>query len=568
MARLIQGGYIREIGPGLFSFLPIGLRVMHNIIEARRKELLTLEGEEILLPAVTPAALWEETGRDQLIAEEITYLLDKREKSLVLSPSHEEAVLAMARQSFSRADQLPAFLFQFQMKFRDDTERPQGLEKAREFMMADAFSLHTSEVGLNNFFPKVHAAFLRIFRHFGLSVIVSQGAAEYSAGKSAFEILLPTRRGEHTLVRCKSCGFLADQDVAVGLFKTQAAKLLALEPIGSKLGKTSDEIHSTTGVPKSRLIQCTLFLALHGLCLAVYRGDQVVSQDKLCRLLGEPVLRAATDEEVAEMGLAPWYVSPLNMSNEIRDELGIRIIVDSAVADSTNLTIPGNQEGLYYANANFGRDFSADIVGDISRVDEHCRCYHCGGELSTQKVVKLANLAHLGDGYSRSMEFSIVDDRGDRVYPHLGTYGIGIGRLMSTVAEFRSDHKSLCWPLSLAPFKAQMVVVGRGHTIHQIADHVYSRISSLVLWDERKIPVLAKFKDADRLGIPIRLVINAASLSDGCVMLSHRLLCPPVRVPFHKITQKIEELESLEQEIGPQSEAGLRKFRSSRPVRA
>lgn len=557
MHSLLQGGYLREIGPGLYGIMPIGRRVMNNITEIIRKELTAIGGEEFFLPLLSPGELWRETGRDQVIAHDLTYVQDKQDKSLVLSPSHEESFIAMARQSFTRSDQLPAFLYQFQLRFRDEAPHGQGLVRAREFLMADAFSLHTSEVGLNNFFPQVFAAFQRMFTQFGLKVFIAPGAAEYSSGDPAYEILVPAKKGEHNLVICQNTGHIANQDVAVGLFKTKASRLRNLEPLADHHGKNPAGVISAMGVPTSRLVQCHIYLTVNSIVMTVLRGDQTLSRDKLSRLIQEPVIREARPEEVEEMGLVPHYVSPLNLSMELKDALNLKILVDNAVADSTNLSIPGNREGLYYANSNFGRDYSADIVGDLARVNSECRCYHCGGEVEIQRVVKLAHLYRMGDSFARSMDFTITDQRGETAYPHLGSYGLGIGRLMATVAEYRSDHQSLCWPMSITPFKAHLVVVGRGHRLLQIAEHVYSRIKDDVLWDDRPIPVLQKFRDADRLGIPIRLVISASSLEDGSLMFSHRILSPPCRVPFNRIKERFAELETLEQEYGPQEKPGI-----------
>jgi len=534
---------------------------MENIMQVIRREFAALEGEEILLPLIGPSELWTETGRDQVLSDQLTYFKDKQDKSLVLSPSHEEACIALARQSFNDVQQLPSFLYQFQSKFRDEEPHAMGLVRAREFLMADAFSLHATEVGLNNFFPKIYQTFQKIFSCFGLDVIIAPGAAEFSAGDQAYEILVPARKGEHTLISCKNCDYSANQDVAVGLFKTKANRLRPLEVIPGLQKSTPHEVQSAMGVPPERLIHCPVYVTVNGVAMAVLRTDQHISRDKLSRCLGEPVVRLARDAELLELGLVPSFVSPLNLDSEERERWGLRIVVDNAVAESTNLIMPGNQDGLYYANANFGRDFGGDVVGDIARVDEHCRCYHCGGELASQKVEKLAHLYRMGDSYSRSMHFSLVDERGDEIFPHLGSYGLGIGRLMATVAEYRSDHRSLCWPLSIAPYKALLVVVGRGKTIQQIAENVYEKIQDFVLWDDRKIPVTEKFRDADRLGIPIRLVISAQSLEDGNLMFSHRLLSRPTRIPFHRVSQKIEDLEKLEQAVGPQKAPGLVSFR-------
>ena len=560
MERLLRGGYIREIGPGLYGILPIGNRVVEQIKAVIRREFNSLEGEEFLLPLLTPAELWSETGRDQVIADQLTYVNDRQDQSLVICPSHEEACIAMARLSFSRIEQLPAFLYQFQLKFRDEAPHQMGLVRAREFLMADGFSIHSGEVGLNNFFPKVYKAFQQIFAEFGLEVIISPGAAEFSAGDLAYEILVPAKKGEHTLVTCQDCGYSANQDVAVGLFKTKSSRLRALETVSVE-GKTLDQVQSIMGVPESRMVHCALVHTVHGLVLTVLRGDQRLSRDKVSRLLGEPVIREVSAQELEDMGFGRQQLSPINLPQDLIQQLGIQIIVDTAVADSSNLIIPSREVGTYFVNANFGRDYSADMVGDIAKVSEACRCYHCGGELVTQKVVKLAHLYRMGDLYSRSMHFSLIDDRGDTIYPHLGSYGLGVGRLMATVAEYRSDHKSLCWPLSISPFKAHLVVVGRGQTLHQIAEEVYNRVHDLVLWDDRPIPVTEKFRDADRIGIPVRIVISSASLDDGNLMLSHRLLSPPARIPFHRVRQRIEELQALELSKGPQSSPGLSGLR-------
>lgn len=568
---LIRGGYIVELAPGLFGYLPLGQAVIHNITAIIREEFRRVGGEEIHLPLLAPADLWARSGRDAAASSELASFFDISGERLVLSPSHEESCIALLSLARANAGQLPIFFYQFQSKFRDSADNPENLVNAREFVMADGFSFHISSVDLNNFFPRVYGAFTRIFGRLGLPVLVTEGSSDYAAGRTAYEFLVATQGGGQHVVSCTDCGYSADQDVAVGLHKNAPARLMHLEEVPHKLPGDPAAASRELGVPPARLARVQIFALSEGYAMTVIRGDQTLSKSKLARALGCDVLREAGAEEVAALGFEPGYASPLGGSVDAgrgaATDAGsgataaggldaapagtspggnLRTVVDPLVADSSNLMIPAGRCAGWFSNSNFGRDYSSDIVADISRVDERYRCLHCGGQLELRTMEKVGQMIKMGSRTTAALGLTFEKGNRGKVPAHLGSYGIGVGRLLAILAELRTDHRSLCWPLSIAPYKVHMLCVGRGRTLQKLTAHVYSRIQDIALWDDRKKPVLEKFRDADRLGIPVRIVVDQKSLVDGMVMFSHRFLCPPMRLPFHQIAGKIQELEEYE----------------------
>jgi prolyl-tRNA synthetase len=546
---LLQGGYIRPLGNGLFGYLPMGFKVLGNIIKIIRKELQCLEGQEIYLPLVNDHETWKTSGRDKLVSSELIQFKDSKENLHVLAPSHEEACVDMLRQSLQHAEQLPIFLYQFQTKFRDEIDTSEGLLQAREFVMNDSFSFHRNSEELNNFIPRIFQTMHSIFSKMGLSVKVAEGAANYLAGSRTYDFLVESKAGTSKLVQCKDCDYIANQDVAVGLSPRISEKLRDLKESTSADAKNIEELQKKLGLPKRRSSITSLYRTSNGYALTVIRGDHQLSADKLSIVLKEPVLKKLMKNEIAELGLKPYSLSAFNFPESKKEQLQIRIVVDHSVADTANLLIGSNQVQTFYINANFGRDFEADLVGDIVRVSEQHRCYHCGGKLEVTKAIKLGSITKINDYYSQRFNFRLPNLRGEEIYPYMGSYGIGLGRLMYATVGRLAHKRGLLWPMSIAPYKAVLVLVGMSATIHSIANRVYEYLKDSILYDDRKIAITDKFKNINRLGIPIRIVISGETLEDGKAMVCHRTLCPPTRIPLGQIPHKVKELEELEMEV-------------------
>ncbi|HDQ14645.1 MAG TPA: proline--tRNA ligase [Sediminispirochaeta sp.] len=534
-AYLIRGGFVRPHGNGLFSYLPLGMRVVRNIKKIIREEMESLNGQEVMAPLVNPQEIWEKSGRDRLIGNDMIHFTDRTRRNLVIAPSHEEAFVEMIRTSLRSYRDLPIFLYQFQHKFRDE-ERPRyGLIRGKEFMMKDAYSFHRSSSDLNNFFPRVFNAYMKIFDRCGLEVKPAESGVGYMGGSKAYEFMIPCDIGEDTMIECSNCDYRANKNVAMGLKEFHAAGPLEMEEIATPDCTTMEELSRFLEVGKEHLAKTMVFRTLSGIVMAVVRGDYEVSREKLAQYLGEPVLDIADENELRRMAYVPGYLSPIGMSD-------IKVIVDTTVAKSSNLVVGGNREGVHIKNANFGRDFESNHVVDIAMIKGENRCLQCGGELHEERSLEIANIFKLQDFYSRSMELYFQEERGGKLYPHMGSYGIGIDRLIGAMAEKYHDRRGLIWPSDIAPFRFFLMGIGKSISVRQKVEAIYQEISEDTLLDDRKESPGVKFQDAELMGIPYRIVVSAKRLEEGEVELFSRYNRRSTAVKIDRLSEKIEEL--------------------------
>lgn len=553
------------MGEGLFAYLPMGMKVIRNLAEHITREFEMLGGEEVLLPLVNPGNLWETSGRDIMVSDEITWFEDKNNRLLVLAPMHEEASVECMRRSIRSVDQLPRFIHQFQGKFRDEVLSETGLLKAREFIMSDAYSFHRSFTDLNNFIPKMFAAYTAIFTGLGLNIITAQGAANFAGASSSYDFLLGHPKGEDVLVHCPGCGYSANQDVAVARQEYHAGRPLEMERVHHKNCFDLPCLRQSRGLPASRTAEARVFATLSGYVCAVYRSDRCISPDKLAKVLNIPIITEMNENELEQMGFSAYarpgrgrkassdpeaspFLSPLPDGAPDLEPLEFVVAVDNSVAESANLIFSGGKPGSFIINVNFGRDFDADFSGDFTMVDSPARCYHCNTELELSNSIKIASIYRIGEFYSRKFGFVLENRQGDELYPSMGAYGFGLGRLMASLVEAHAHKDGYIWPMNIAPYKAVLIIVGRSATIQEIGNKIHSRLGPEILLDDRRIPVIRKFRDLDRTGIPVRMIISGQTLDDGKLMICHRRLCPPQRVQLNHVEAKLRELEDLEQE--------------------
>ncbi len=520
---LARGGYLRQTGPGLFAFLPLGMRVIRNLKAIIREEMEVLGGQELLAPVVSPAETWQRSGRDRLIGAHMAGFRDRFGRSLVLSPTHEEVMVELVRSSVASYRQLPLFMYQIQTKFRDEERARGGLIRAREFLMKDGYSFHRTFADLNNFFPKVFAAYRRIFEHCGLEVVAAEAGVGYMGGEKSYEFLLPCDSGEDAVISCPECGYTANSEVAFGNIDVTAEIPAAMKRVATPGCRTVAQLAKQLQMPLSKIAKSMVFSAESGPVLAVVRADHDVSLEKLAQLLHEPVHGAASKEELELYGLIPGYLSPIGLNGEVSGlDMNLRIVIDESVANTPNLVYGSNEDGYHYVNVNFGRDYDARIVADISRITAGHTCFYCETPLERVRAIELGNIFRLGDYYTRRMNLTLHDEHGRSIHPQMGSYGIGLGRLMAAVVEQHHDEDGIVWPAELAPYQVYLMAIGKSASIKQRAEQLYRRLGDLALFDDRNDSVSVKFKDADLMGIPYRVVISSTTLSDGMVEVRER----------------------------------------------
>ena len=527
---LYRAGFIRTAGHGLNSFLPIGHRVVQNIRGIIREELETLGGQEIRVPFVTPYELFRKSGRSDFKDEELLRLKDRNGRDLVLSPSHLEAVVELVKEGITSCKDLPAFLYQFQMKYRDEERVHHSLLRAKEFLMCDAYSFHRTYADLNNFFPQMFAAYKRIFKRCGIDVMTAESAAGSLGGERAYEFLMPLDFGDDVVISCDKCGYRANREVAMGIKGYPSGTPLPLERVYTPNCPTIESLCAFLGKTQADIGKSMVFSSSRGLVMAVVRGDYDVSMEKLSRFLRFPVQRLATNAEMEEHGLVPGYCSPLGVRE------GVIVAVDDTVANTPNLVMGANEEGYHVTNVNFGRDFESEQVGDIVRVKADNRCYQCGNPLSEVRAIELGNIFKLGDFYPKQLGLTFLSEQNVRVHPNMASYGIGIGRLLGAIAEAHHDSKGLIWPRTVSPYSYYLIPVGKGRDVKEAAEKIHGFLGDEdVLWDDREESPGVKLNDADLLGIPLRVVVSSKHLETEEVELHRRRTGETWTVPMNKI---------------------------------
>lgn len=515
---LTRAGYVEPLGSGLVSLLPLGVRVTERLCRILREEMNRLGGQEVLVPLVNPARLWRMSGRDALLNEDMVRFKDRYGHDLVLAPTHEEAMVELVRSRMRSYRALPLFLYQIQLKFRDEERPSGGLVRAREFLMKDGYSFHRSFAELNNFFPKVFQAYERLFSRCGIQAIAADSGVGLMGGDRAYEFLFLSKSGDDRVIICDGCGYTANFEVALGQAENDREAPREIELVHTPGQYTTAQLGAFLKLPPRKLAKPMVFSDTRGAVMAVMRGDHEVSVEKLSRLLGRPGLRKASREELAELGLMPGYLSPLG-------EIGSRIpsVVDQACANNPNMVYGSNEQDYHYLNVNFGRDFASERVADIARINETHSCIHCGTPLKNSPATELGNIFRLGDAYSRAMGLSVQNERGERFYPFMGSYGIGVGRLMSAIAESSSDKDGIVWPEALAPFGVYLMAVGKSPNVSRACEDIYRQLGSDVLFDDRDEAASRKFKDADLMGIPYRIVVSPTTVREGTVEVRSRV---------------------------------------------
>jgi prolyl-tRNA synthetase len=517
---LLRGGFIQALASGVYSLLPIGERVKHKVEAILRTEMEALGAQEVSLPVVQPADLWKESGRWNDIGSELVRFQDRGNRDMVLAMTHEEVVADIVRRQVRSYRQLPAVLYQIQTKFRDEPRSRGGLIRAREFVMKDAYSCHASSSGLDEFYIRMHEAYLTIFRRAGLEVVSVQADVGLMGGTTAHEFMYLSEIGEDLLVLCDDCGYAANRQVAT--FRKEAITVksaLPMQEVPTPDTKTIASLAAYLNVPDSGTAKAAFFVADERVIFAVVRGDMEVSETKLANAVDAPELRPAAPADLESTGIVPGYASPIGIS-------GATIVIDDLVARSTNLVAGANRAGFHMMNTNFGRDYTADVVADIASAYSDAPCTVCGSPLRLTRGVEVGNIFKLGTKYSDALGCTYLDESGHSQPVVMGSYGIGIGRLIGCVAQHYRDDRGLAWPVSLAPFHVNLVGLDLDdESVRAASEALYASLLKCgveVLYDDRSERAGVKFNDADLLGIPLRVTVSRRTVANGAVEIKSR----------------------------------------------
>lgn len=550
---LLRAGYIRQLASGIFTYLPLARRTLNKIENIMREEIESIGGQEITMPVVHPAELWQETGRWYEIGDEMGRFVDRTGRNMVLGMTHEEVIADLIRKEVRSYRQLPLLLYHIQTKWRDDPRPRAGLIRVREFTMKDSYSLDTDWDGLERQYRAHYQAYFNIFNRCGLDVLAIRSDVGMMGGKMAHEFMYLTPIGEDTIILCDNCGYKANRQVAL-FSKTihENEPLLPIEKVETPNCKSIEQLAKFLDIPESRTAKAVFMIAtlpadkqegtsaqsestemMEKFIFAIIRGDMEINETKLANALHAIQLRPATDEEIRDVGAVPGYASPVGLTK-------VFVIIDDSIPNSPNLVAGANQEGYHLRNVNFGRDYSTQQIADIATAREGLPCKRCMSPLRSERGVEVGNIFQLGTRYTEALGATYQDQDGTSKPVVMGSYGIGSGRLLACIAEAYHDEYGLKLPISIAPYQVHLILlVGKpkptqddnginpkpGMPTSSIAEQLYQDLLTAgieVLYDDRGESPGVKFNDADLIGLPIRITVSQRALEQGGVEYKRR----------------------------------------------
>ena len=529
---LVRAGFIRKVAAGIYTYLPLAWQVIKKITQIVKEEMDRVGGQEMLMPIIQPAEIWHESGRWEVYGPELFRLQDRHNRDFCLGPTHEEIITNLIRNEVNSYRQLPLYLYQIQNKYRDEKRPRFGLMRGREFIMKDLYSFDRDEAGLENSYQKMFQAYLRIFKRCGLQVFPVEAEAGAIGGKDTHEFMVLAQAGEAAIVFCtrQSCGYASNVERAASpvQYSVQGQapyvfnpeELLPLTEVYTPNMRTVDEVTAFLGVPAQRLIKSLLYETEKGVVAAIIRGDRELNEVKLQKVLNVQLIELAGAEAVERITKAGvGYTGPVSLE-------GVQLIADPEVMALENAVSGANKNDTHLVNVNAERDFKPDLIADLRLVKAGDPCPNCLCPLKEAKGIEVGQTFKLGEKYSRVLGANYLDENGQQRPIVMGCYGIGITRTMAAVVEQSHDENGIIWPVSIAPF--HVVIIPVNHKDNQqvdIAESIYNllqRVGIEVVLDDRPERAGVKFKDADLIGYPWRVVVGNKTVENGKVELRNR----------------------------------------------
>ncbi|MBA2286907.1 MAG: proline--tRNA ligase, partial [Ktedonobacteraceae bacterium] len=526
---LVRGGFVRQLTAGVYSFLPLGNRVIHKIAQIVREEMDKVGGQEVSMPAILPRDMWDVRAADggptrgELLGDELFSLKDRKGRAMVLGATHEEMVTTLAADFVRSYRDLPQRIYQIQIKFRDQLRPRGGLLRTREFLMKDLYSFDADEAGLDASYRQLSDAYRTIFTRCGLRFIVIHADSGAIGGQYSQEFIAITPAGEDDALLCDSCGYAANREKAEFVRGELAREPEGeLQEVHTPNASSIAELTAFLDVPEAKTIKAVCYGAASRLVLAIVRGDLEINEVKLTNTLYRAGVNAsnlhlARPEELAQAGIVAGYTSPL------AKDATVCIVADYSLRQGNNFVAGANRVDYHLKNVNYPRDFRVDVWDDIASAYDGAPCVHCGGRLQVLRGSEVGHIFKPGAKYSNLFGATYLDAEGVARPLLMGSYGIGISRLMGVVVEQSSDEKGIIWPFSIAPYHVALVGLDldkpeTGQATEQLyADLLAAGIE--VLYDDRAESAGVKFNDADLLGLPLRAVVSKRSLKNGGIEL-------------------------------------------------
>ena len=547
---LLRACFIRKLAAGVYSYLPLAWRSLLKIIAIVREEMNRAGAQEVLMPFLHPAELWQETGRWDEYGDLLMKVQDRQGRWFCLGPTHEEPVTDLARQLIRSYRQLPLNLYQIGTKFRDELRPRGGLIRAREFIMKDAYSFDRDEEGMDRSFERMRQAYIRIFRRCGLPFVIVEAEAGAIGGTENLEFMVITESGEDRLLQCPQCGYAANRERAERrppngfseIVKAGSRSSAPLQKVLTPNQRTVEEVSRFLNVPPSQLVKTLLYVADGELVAALVRGDHELNEAKLARVLGKKVAMAdaATIEQLTNAPVG--FSGPIGLK-----EKGVRLIADYDIAFLQDFVVGANEADAHFVNANWERDFPIDQFADLRFAEGGDGCPRCAGNLEMRTAIEVGHIFKLGTRYSEPMKATFVDEDGKEKLMLMGCYGIGISRILSTVVETSHDDDGIIFPISVAPFEAWVLPIENEGELREVAERLYADLQGAgveTVIDDRDERAGVKFKDMDLVGVPIQVVVGRIVRERGEVEIRlRRNRHEPRYVPVDKVVDTVLKLK-------------------------
>ena len=522
---LVRAGYVRQLGSGIYSLLPLGFRVSKRVEQIVREEQDRIGAQEMEMPVVHPAEVWKESGRYFKIGPELLRFKDRTDRDMVLAFTHEEIVALLLRDLVQSYRQLPMMVYHFQTKFRDEPRSRGGLIRVREFVMKDAYSCDRDEAGLDKSYRDQYAAYERTFKRLGLEAIAVGADVGVMGGSGAHEFMVLNEFGEDTIVLCDECGYAENQQIAE-VRKPDPARedALPMEDVQTPDATTIEALATFLDIPKSKTAKAAFFVTGDGrFVVAIVRGDYDVNETKLLNAVkATGGLRPAQVEEITARGMQAGYGSPIGAKDSV-------VVVDELVMRSPNLVAGANRVGWHVKNVNVPRDYTPDVVAEITEARAGDACIRCGSPVKLRKGIEVGNIFKLGTDFTDAFGSMYLGEDGERHPIVMGSYGIGVGRNVACIVEEHHDDKGIVWPVEVAPYAAHLVSIGgaKEPKVLEIAERLHSLAAEAgdrheILWDDRDESPGVKFTDAELLGMPWILTVSPRSLAAGGIEVTER----------------------------------------------
>ena len=517
---MLRSGMILQVTSGVYSYLPLALRSIQKIEQIVREEMNAANGQEVLMPALQPLEIWQQTGRNEAFGDNLFTLKDRREREMVLAPTHEETITAMAAAHIESYRDLPVTLYQIQTKFRDEPRPRAGLLRGREFIMKDAYSFNLNQNSLDESYQRMREAYRNIFRRCGLPTIEVEADSGAIGGKDSHEFIMPAESGEDLILFCNESGYAANVERA----KSTISNVVITEPdeielIDTPSVKTIEELSSFLGIAEEQTLKAVFYQADSELILVTIRGDIEVNEVKLKNHLHVTDLHLATEEETRLSSLTPGSTSPIGLNN-------IRTIADFSIESGGNYAAGANINDKHYINVNYPRDFKVDEILDIATAREGDKSPDGKGILVSTRGIEVGHVFKLGTFFTDALGLEYADEQGKLSPVLMGCYGIGVSRILAAAIEQNHDDKGIIFPAPIAPYQIQLISLNiDNEEVSSTSAVLYQALIDSgcdVLWDDRLETAGVKFNDSDLLGLPLRIIVSPRNLKDGVIELKRR----------------------------------------------